>query len=231
MEPKTAFPKFWRRHSDSIESAATLSSKPEPEPPAAVDPAPPHADLLSYEDIYRGAGILNSGGKYGIHKVVEMLNSDRIRELPPEMRRASVLMALDASGTSIEDLRSDASQRQRALDNYESAQRKRLDDLEARNAEENRALEAELEQVRAHYAERLQKNLDYVTQEKEAVRSWQMAVQHEVQRIGQVLELCGNPAKAAAVGAARRPGSETDETEATLEPVRRALRPSLLSGD
>lgn len=235
-EPKTAFPKFWRRHSDSSESAVGQPAEAAPSSGAAADPASPRVDLLSYEDIYRGAGILTSAGKYGIHKVVEMLNSERIRELPPEARRASVLMALDASGTSVEDLRADASHRQRALDNYESAQRKRLDDLEARKTEENSALEAEMERVRAHYAERMQKNLNSVTQEKEAVRNWQMAVQHEVQRIGQVLELCGNPSMAAAAGAgvggARRSATESgSNADDSAEPVRRTLRPSLLSGD
>jgi hypothetical protein len=53
-------------------------------------------DLLSYDDIYHAAGILGPRSGYGIHKVVEMLNSDRIRELPPEVKRASVLMALPA---------------------------------------------------------------------------------------------------------------------------------------
>ena len=45
---------------------------------------------------------------YSINKVVEMLYSDHIRGLSKEMRRASVLMALDAAGVSIEEVLRDA---------------------------------------------------------------------------------------------------------------------------
>ncbi len=38
----------------------------------------PRADLLSYEDIYHAAGILNPPSGYGIRKVVDMLNSERM---------------------------------------------------------------------------------------------------------------------------------------------------------
>ena len=66
-----------------------------------------------------------------------------------------------------------------------------------------------MEKVRSHYAERIQANLDQVSKEKEALRNWQSAMQHESQRITDVIELCGKqpePAKpatavAAAVGA------------------------------
>ena len=68
----------------------------------------PKGDLLSDEDIYHAAGILSPHSGCGIHKVVEMINSNRIRELSKEVKRASVLMALDAAGTSADDLLQDA---------------------------------------------------------------------------------------------------------------------------
>ena len=54
--------------------------------------------MLSYEDIYHAAGIMNPASGYGIHKVVEMLNSQRIRDLSKEVKRASILMALGRCG-------------------------------------------------------------------------------------------------------------------------------------
>jgi hypothetical protein len=36
----------------------------------------------------------------------------------------------------------------------------------------------------------VQANLDQVAKEKEALRNWQMAKQHESQRISEVIELC-----------------------------------------
>lgn len=150
----------------------------------------PQADLLSYEDIYHAAGILSPRSGYGVHKVVEMLNSDRIRELSKDIKRASVLMALDAAGTSPDDLLKDATHRQQALNSYEAGQQNQLEEFEARKAREDGQIQAELERLTAHYGERLKQNHDQVAREKEALRNWQMAKQHEIQRIAEVIDLC-----------------------------------------
>ena len=119
----------------------------------------------------------------------------RIRDLSKEVSsEASVLMALDVAGTGVGELLEDATRRQEALSSYEAAQRKHLDDFEAVKTRENAQLNAELDRLRAHYAERDQQNRDQVTREREALRNWQMAVQHESQRIADVMELCGKPA-------------------------------------
>jgi hypothetical protein len=57
-------------------------------------------ELLSMEDIYRAAGIVGPRSGYSINKVVQMLHSEHIRGLSKEMKRASVLMTLDAVGVS-----------------------------------------------------------------------------------------------------------------------------------
>jgi hypothetical protein len=54
-------------------------------------------ELLTMEDIYRVAGIVGPRKGYSINKIVEMLHSDYLRGLSKEMKRASVLMALDAA--------------------------------------------------------------------------------------------------------------------------------------
>ena len=147
--------------------------------------------MLTYEDIYRAVGIMSPGSGYGIHKVVDMMNNDRIRDLSRDAKRASVLMALDAAGISANELLTDAARRQNALTSYETAQGKQLEDFEARKAKENARIEEEMEKIRVHYAQRVQTNLDQVAKEKEALRNWQMAMQHETQRIAEVIELCG----------------------------------------
>ena len=213
MEPKTIFPHFWRRKQDSrqpgegappnskvMEACVSKSNTPE-----SISSGP-RGELLGYEDIYRASGIMSPGAGYGIHKVVDMLNSERLRDLSNEAKRASVLMALDAAGISADDLLTDATRRQNALTSYESSQVKQLDDFEARTAKDNSRIEEELEKIRMHYAQRIQSNLDQVAKEKEALRNWQMAMQHETQRITEVIELCGkqpaSPPKASAMAAA-----------------------------
>jgi hypothetical protein len=194
MQPKGLFPKFWNRQpgaADAPDKAAPKEVSVKPSQVSANAPTGAQSDLLSYEDIYRAAGILSPGSGYGVHKVAEMLNSSRIRELSNDIKRASVLMALDAAGTSPDELLRDATRRQQALNSYEAAQQKQLEQFEARKAEEDARIQQEMERVNAHYAERIQQNQDQVTREKEALRSWQMAKQYENQRIAEVIELCG----------------------------------------
>lgn len=217
MAPKSIFPKFWRRQQDedapnhaSLKEAPVNSSSSKTPTAEATTPS---RDLLSYDDIYHAAGIMSPRSGYGIHKVVEMLNSQRIRELSADIKRASVLMALDAAGTSVDDVLQDATRRQQALDSYEAAQRKQLEEFEAQKSRENAQTEAEMERIRAHYAQRIQNNRDRVTREKETLRNWQMAMQHESQRISEVIELCRKQPTPAASAAPESPSTGAPATE------------------
>ena len=194
MQAKSFFPKFWNRDRDVIEAPKEVS-----EMESAMKSSQPHAaesltgspsNLLSYDDIYHAAGILTPRSGYGVHKVVDMLSSDRIRELSKDIKRAAVLMALDAAGTSPDELLKDATHRQQALDSYEAGQQKQLEEFEARKAQENAKIQAELERLAAHYAERIKQNQEQVLREKDALHNWQMAKQSESQRISEVMELC-----------------------------------------
>jgi hypothetical protein len=211
MPHKKIFSKFWQRQQE-------VTDAPDQSTPTEAPVKPSHAhsadsltgspsNLLSYEDIYHAAGILNPRSGYGVHKVVDMLNSDRIRELSKDIKRASVLMALDAAGTSPDDLLRDATQRQQALDSYEAGQQKQLEEFEARKAQENAKIQAELDRVTAHYAERIKQNHDQVVREKEALRGWQMAKQYESQRISEVIELCAKQPAPASVANPQPPAA------------------------
>ena len=86
-----------------------------------------HLELLSMDDIYRVAGIVNPRKGYSISKIVEMLHSEHLRGLSTEMKRASVLMALDAAGITVDEVLQDAKARQEAIDSYEAEQRKQFE--------------------------------------------------------------------------------------------------------
>ena len=174
--------------------------------------------LLSYEDIYHAAGIMSPRSGYGIQKVVDMLNSERIRDLAGEVKRASVLMALEAAGASVEELLQDANRRQQALNAYEAAQRRQVETFEARRAQENSELQSEMQRITAHYAERIEQNEEQVAQEKESLRNWQMAKQHEDQRIAEVLALCS-----------KQPSQVMASAAGASETGRAALRPTLVA--
>lgn len=156
----------------------------------AEEAASEQVELLSMEDIYRTAGIIAPRKGYSINKVVEMVHSEHLRGLPKEMRRASVLMALDAAGIPVEEVLQDAKARQEAIDSYEAEQRKQFDAQAAQKAEENVQIQAELERVKARYGERLRRNLDGMAREKATFGNWLTLKQQEWQSIAEAVELC-----------------------------------------
>jgi hypothetical protein len=79
-------------------SASTISAPRERAIDADEMESSAQLELLTMEDIYRVAGIAGPRKGYSINKIVEMLHSDYLRGLSKEMKRASVLMALDAAG-------------------------------------------------------------------------------------------------------------------------------------
>ena len=88
-----------------------------------------------------------------------------------------------------------------------------------------------MEKIRMHYAQRIQSNLDQAAKEKEALRNWQMSMQHETQRIAEVIELCGKqtpPAPKSTAMAAAAGARSTEKPEAAGQPVGSApVRPTL----
>jgi hypothetical protein len=147
-------------------------------------------ELLSTEDIYRAAGITNPQRGYSINKVVAMLQSDHIRGLSKEMKHAAILMALDAAGISLDQVQQDAKARQDALDSYEAGQKKQVEAMWARKAEEVLQIQAELESVKAHHLARISRNLEGVAREKATFNSWLTLKQQECQSMAEAVELC-----------------------------------------
>ena len=223
----------WRNKQDGLSGSGNGNSKgkgekgnptPQVAPPTERTPADPaeesgasfQVELLPMEDIYRAAGIINPRRGYSINKVVEMLHSEHIRGLSKEMRRAAVLMALDAAGTPIDEVLQDAKARQDALDSYEAEQRKQVEAEWARKAEENVQIEAELERVKAHYMARISRNLNAVAREKATFSSWLAMKQQESQRMSEAAELC---LKSTVSTPADGPLSEVSRVDASAKPV------------
>ncbi|HUJ24195.1 MAG TPA: hypothetical protein VLX58_21815 [Bryobacteraceae bacterium] len=173
---------------------ALTEAPPEPRNTAPHNPgngfASSGADLQIFEEIYRSAGIKIPRLGYSIAKVIEMLQSEHIRNLGTELKRASILMALEAAGVQLDEVLQDATLRQRALNSYEAIQRKHLEEYEARKGQENCAIQAEMERVAAEYTARISNNLDEISREKDTFRKWQAKKQNEAQRIADAVALC-----------------------------------------
>ena len=138
---------------------------------------------ISFEEIYRAADINAPAHGYTIAKISEMLQSEHIRNLPSEVKRSSILLALEAAGVKLKEVIEDAVRRDRALDTYERVLQKSVEELEAAKKEENQQIEAELERIMAEHRTRLQANNDALAKEKERFFGWRMHKQQEEKKI------------------------------------------------
>ncbi len=134
---------------------------------------------LSFDQIYERASVKPPRIPYGILKVAEMVSSPHLSGMSPEAKRNSLLMALEAVGSEVEDVLQDAVVRQRALNDYEEAHQNKLKQFEAAKAEEN-----------SQYMSIIQANLDEVAREQENFRTWQKRKQLELQRITEAATFC-----------------------------------------
>ena len=166
---------------DVAQSIAQIAATVAPAPPLQF--SRPVAQITSFDEIYSAAGIEPAANGYGVMKIHEMLSSEHIRQLPVDVKRSSILVALDAAGVKIQAVIEDAVRRDQALDGFERVRLKSVEDLEARKLEENRQIQVELDRFVAEQKTKLQANLDEVAKQKEAFYSWRILKQQEEQKI------------------------------------------------
>jgi hypothetical protein len=149
--------------------------------------AAPLVGATALEEIYRSAKIEAPAHGYTVLKVSEMLQSQHIRTLSTEVKRSSILVALDAAGVKVEEIVEDAVRRDRALDTYERVLQKHLEDLRVQKQGENRRLEEEINQRLAELRARIKANEDEVAREQNSLSAWQVAKRQEEERIAEAV--------------------------------------------
>src|SRR3989475_11719788 len=122
----------------SAQSVAEIASSIAAEPKFTT----PISDPTAFEEIYKAAEIPPAPQGYSILKVSHMLESEHLRNLPSDVKKSSVLVALDAAGVDIKEVIQDAIRRDRALDGYERVQQRAAEELEARKNKENSQIQA-----------------------------------------------------------------------------------------
>ncbi|MGA7399839.1 MAG: hypothetical protein WCC99_11330 [Candidatus Sulfotelmatobacter sp.] len=181
--------------------AVNISASKEKSPVDSREEGGFQVELLPMEEVYRAAGVLTPRRGYSAVKVVDMLQSEHLRGVSTEIKRAAVLVALEAAGVTIGQIQQDAKARREALDSYEKEQQKQAEAEWARRAEENGQIEAELERVKAQYMAKITRNLDGVTREKAAFDSWQTLKKQAAESMAEAVELCLMPANSEAASA------------------------------
>lgn len=157
------------------------------QPPAAATAATPmpagSGKPMAFNDIYATAEIAAPAHGYTILKVSDMLQSQHIKELPSEVKRSSIMVALEAAGVHMKDIVEDAVRRDKALDAFERVQQKQIEDFEMAKLDENKKLQAELDKLTAEYKAKMQTNSEAVAQRKETFFAWRVDKQKEEQKI------------------------------------------------
>jgi hypothetical protein len=194
----------------AAQAVADIAATVAPEPKFTA----PVGNPTSFDEIYRAAEIQPPAHGFTIMKVAEMLHSEHIRNLPKDVKRSSVLVALEATGAPIKDVIEDAVKRDRALDTFERVQEKAVGELEARKNKENQEIQAEMDRVVAEHRSRMQANNDEVAKEKEKFFAWRLKKQEEEQKISDAVSyfVTENPITAGGSAAGAEgtvPGSRT----------------------
>ena len=141
----------------------------------------------SFQEIYEAAEITVPSHGFTILKIIDLLQSEHIRNLARDVKRSSLLLALEAAGVKAQEVVQDAVRRDKALDTYESVQQKALQEQEARKTQENQQLQAEIEKRINEMQSRVQANNDEVAKEKERFFGWQLKKQQEEQKIADAM--------------------------------------------
>jgi hypothetical protein len=147
----------------------------------------PVANASSFDEIYQAAEIPAAPQGYSIMKVAEMLQSEHIRSMTTDVKRSTILVALDAAGVDIKDVIQDAVRRDKALDGYERVQERAITELEARKNQENAQIQAALDKYVAEQRAKIQSNNDDVTREKERFFGWRLKKQQEEKKIAEAV--------------------------------------------
>jgi len=201
--------KKWYNYFVSVESPKTgagdegVKSRPGPEKAGAAQTVAqiaatvktetqftaPIRNPTSFVEIYDAAEIRPSAHGYTILKVAEMLDSELIRALPPDVKRRSILVALEAVSVKIADIIEDAVRRDRALDTYERVQQRAVTELENKKTQENRKIQDEIDRLVAEKQARIQANNSDIAKEKERFKNWCSEKQKEEKKIADAVSL------------------------------------------
>lgn len=147
----------------------------------------PISDPTSFEEIYTAAEITPGPQGYSILKISHMLENEHLRNLPSDVKKSTVLVALDAAGVDIKDVIQDAIRRDRALDGYERVQQRAAEELEGRKNKENSEIQAQIDKYVTEQRAKIQNNNEEVSREKVRLTGWRLKKQQEEKKIAEAV--------------------------------------------
>src|ERR1700733_4799305 len=167
----------------AAQSVAEIASSMAAEPKFTT----PVSDPTSFDEIYKAAEIPPAPQGYSILKISQMLESEHIRNQPSDVKKSSVLVALDAAGIDVKDVIQDAIRRDRALDTYERVQQRAAEELEARKTKENSEIQSQIDKYVTEQRAKIQSNNEAISREKERFTGWRLKKQQEEKKIAEAV--------------------------------------------
>ncbi len=137
--------------------------------------------------VYTSAQIAAPAHGYTVLKVAEMLRSEHLQSLPQEVKRKSIMVALDAAGVKVAEIVEDAVRRDRALDTYERVLEKHLKDLRTQIETENAQIEAEIQQRVSEMRARIDENTRKIDGEQAELQAWRTRKHQEEDTIAEAV--------------------------------------------
>jgi hypothetical protein len=178
--------------------------------PRPVEVSAVPATVDDFEAVYAEAGIEVPPHGYGVEKVAEMLSSKRLAPLAREVKAAAVMAALEAAAVPLREVLQDAVLRDKALDAFEAAKGRELNELRARNQTRVESLKAEMEGLLRKINVEIEKLKRESEEAADAFRRLQERKRQEEGRMHDVvshfIEGGDNPVSVASAPAAPRPG-------------------------
>jgi hypothetical protein len=186
-EPEAAGEPASDRPAPAARRAIELAPEPPTDAPPTTAPLPVNAPAADLAIVYESAKIAPPPHGYTVLKVADMLQNEHIRSLPADVRRKSVLVALDAAGVKVDEIVQDAILRDRALDTYERVLQQRVDELAAQTAAENRRLEEEIGQRVAELRAQMDENVRTLAAEQADLAAWRARKHQEESLIAEAV--------------------------------------------
>jgi hypothetical protein len=150
--------------------------------PDAANSAPALTEAsaaVKLDEVYEAAKIALPAHGYTVLKVADMLQNEHIRTMPGDVKRKSIMVALDAAGVKVTDIVEDAVRRDRALDTYERVLEKHLEKRSAEISAENQRLEDEITARVAELRARIDGNAAAFRAEQQEFDAWQARKRQE----------------------------------------------------
>jgi hypothetical protein len=155
--------------------------------PAAESVLAASAGPVDLSVVYDSAKITAPAHGYSVLKVAEMLSSEHLRDLPADVKRKSIMVALDAAGVKVDDIVEDAVRRDRALDTYERVLQQHVTDLDTEIAADNARIEEEIARQAATLRAHIEENSRKLAAETAELLAWRTRKHQEEAAIAEAV--------------------------------------------